>query len=447
MKHRLWNRGFVGLGLTQFLGAANDNVLKFVLMIMALEGGVWAYRLGAGGQGLISFLFVVPFLVLSGYAGTLNDRVSKSRVTVWMKVLEVPIVLIAGIGFYLQNLWVTLGALFLLTTQSTFFGPAKYGMIPELVGEEKLSKANGLISMTTNLAVILGTYIGGVVSDRYCPPDQEVPQVAEAWLPLLVMGVIAVLGVGAALLLPKLPTGDRTVPFEWNPFSTYIVACREMARGPLLMVVITWAFFYFFAGLALLIIPEYKAVLGITGEESSRILGGLALAIGIGSAVAGYLSGNRIEPRMVPLGAAGLCVSFLLLGTITPTYTNVFVLIASAGFFAGFYIVPLLALIQKLSPPDERGRYIATSNAISFTFLALASALYWVIRGPFGDQPQKIFLLAAVLLLIGAAVLLFGLRGIVLLRGEGTGNGEPEKGTGNRESEKGTGNREQGGEA
>jgi acyl-[acyl-carrier-protein]-phospholipid O-acyltransferase/long-chain-fatty-acid--[acyl-carrier-protein] ligase len=126
------NRGFVALLVTQFLGAANDNVLKTVLVFVVVSG-VWAGQLGDGGQGIVSLCMFLPFVLFSGYGGQLADRYSKTWMSVRLKLLEIPIALVALLGFALGNLWITMAAMWLLAMQSAFFGPAKYGMIPELV--------------------------------------------------------------------------------------------------------------------------------------------------------------------------------------------------------------------------------------------------------------------------------------------------------------------------
>jgi len=161
MKSKLFSRGFMSLILTQFWGAANDNILKGVLIYMVIDGA-WKGRLGAGGQGIIAVCFTLPFILLSGYAGQFADRNSKRYVSVLVKIVEVPIALLALVGFFVGNLWITMVALVALTCQSSFFGPAKYGMIPELVEPGDLSRANGTINMMTNLAVIAGTLMSGV---------------------------------------------------------------------------------------------------------------------------------------------------------------------------------------------------------------------------------------------------------------------------------------------
>ncbi|MFG0263101.1 MAG: MFS transporter [Novipirellula sp. JB048] len=422
----LLRRGFLGLLATQFFGAMNDNVLKGVLTFMVIQGGVWAGDLGEGGQGIVGLCFTIPFIFLSGYGGQIADRYSKRTVTMWLKCIEIPIVIAAGIGFLMGELWITLAALFALTCQSAFFGPAKYGMIPELVEDADLSRANGTINMMTNVAVILGTLVAGMVSDAYFPAGSE----GMLWLPAAVLLSIAVAGLGVAMLLTPLPVGDRHVRFDFNPLTTYLTTMREMSKTRLLMVMMAWGYFYLLAGIALFIVPEYTQVLEISSTEASVLMGVLGVSIGLGCAAAGLISGHRIEPRLVPIGAAGLVVFFALLAIVPPSLpdarpmlrvalSNVAMFIFGAGFFAGFYIVPLQSLLQYLSPEGERGRFLGTANAVSFIFLTIAALLYWAIRPAFADQPQHIFLVSSLLMGAGAAFFLWQLRGTGILVGSG----------------------------
>ena len=155
-------RGFMALVLTQFFGATNDNILKGVLIYMVIDGS-WTGQLGVGGQGVVSLCLTLPFLLLSGFGGQVADRHSKRNISVLMKLAEIPIALLALIGFWTGSLSLTLAALVALSSQSAIFGPAKYGMIPELVSTAQLSRANGLINMMTNVAVIVGTLAAGQI--------------------------------------------------------------------------------------------------------------------------------------------------------------------------------------------------------------------------------------------------------------------------------------------
>lgn len=419
MPKSMLNRGFMSLIATQFFGAMNDNVLKGILTFMVIDGA-WSGDLGEGGQGIVGVCFTVPFILLSAFAGQLADRFSKRTVTLWVKALEIPIAALAGLGFYIGNLWVTLAALVALTCQSSFFGPAKYGMIPELVGDDQLSRANGTINMLTNAAVIVGTLVAGVVSDRYSP---QVEVSAVSWLPAAALLVIAVLGFVSSWFLTDLKSGDQSMKYEWNPFATYLCTIQEMAKTPLLMIMLAWGYFYLLAGIALFIVPEYTIVLDISRAEASVLMGVLGIAIGVGCGVAGFVSGRHIEPRLIPVGAIGLTLFFFLLAYVPPSlssgegsariaFSNVSWFILGAGFFAGFYIVPLQALLQGLSPDAERGQYLGTANAVSFGFMTLAAVFYWLVRDSFGDQPQLIFFLCSALMAVGAAFFMWQLTGI-----------------------------------
>ena len=158
------------------MGAANDNILKTLLSFAVIDG-IWAGELGKGGQGLIALFLFIPFILFSGWAGPIADRFSKRSISVNMKILEVPLALLGGLGFLLGYFWLGAIAMVVLAIQSTFFGPAKYGMIPELVPREAVSKANGLLNMFTNIAIIIGTLIAGLISAS--PPPTTLCIVGE----------------------------------------------------------------------------------------------------------------------------------------------------------------------------------------------------------------------------------------------------------------------------
>lgn len=426
------NRGFLSLVATQFFGAANDNIIKGMLTFMVISGGIWEGQLGAGGQGIAGMCLSVPFILLSGYAGQLADRFSKRLVTWWVKIAELPIAVIAGIGFYTGHLWLALLAFIALACQSAFFGPAKYGMIPELVGDKQLSRANGAINMMTNLAVIAGTIAAGFLSDWYwTKPNAGVPGTLHlAWAPGLALIAVAVSGLVAAVFLTPLPSAAPELKFDWNPFATYVESVREMSKTRLLMVMLAWGYFYMIAGLVLFVVPEYNRVLGVKDSEAALLMGIMGISIGIGCAAAGYLSGDRVEPRLIPLGAAGLVIFFFLLAVVPPwmpdagpylrvAFSNVSMLIVLAGFCAGFYIIPLQAALQKYSPDDDRGRFLGTANCCSFVFITLSAVIFTALRGGFGDRPQQMFYVCSGLMASGTVFFLWRLRGSGLLVGAG----------------------------
>jgi MFS family permease len=385
--------GFASLLVTQFFGAANDNILKGVLGFAVAAGGIWSDSLGDGGQGWVGLCLTLPFILFSGWAGQIADRTSKRDLTVGLKVAEVAVVAVAGLALFVGSVGLAVFAMVLMATQSAFFGPAKYGVIPELVQPSRLSGANGTINLFTNLAIIAGMIVAGPVYDAYAPADGAGS--GAAWLPGAALIAVAIAGVVASLGIPKLPSASPGLRFDWNPIGTYWRSLREMARGPLLAVTLAWSFFYLLGMLVLLILPDYKDLLGTSAAVAANLLGVVAIAIGVGSMIAGLASGSRVRPGLAPFGALGMAISMVALAFAPRDAITVGLLLVPMGIAAGFYIVPLQTMLQKFSPDESRGRVLGTANAVSFVASSLASLVFLACRGPAGLSADKVFLVAA----------------------------------------------------
>jgi len=399
-------RGFSALLVTQFFGAVNDNILKGVLAFAVAAGGIWSDALGPGGQGWVGLCLTLPFILFSGWGGQLADRISKGTLTVRLKAIEVLVLALSAWAFWQGFVWVALSTLLMMAVQSAFFGPAKYGMIPELVRERRLSGANGVMNLLTNFAIIAGTVAAGPIYDRYAPPPRALEPVDAAiepnlLLPGAIMLLLALLGLAASVFIPRLGAASPMLRFDRNPFGTYIASLREMGRGPLIATSLAWAFFYLIGMLVLLILPDYRALLGITAESAAQLLGLVAIAIGVGSLLAGLVSGAKIRPALAPLGALGMAASMLALGLAPRDHTTVALLLLPLGLFAGFYIIPLQAMLQRLSPRERRGRFLGTANAISFLCSTLGSGLFLLCRRG-GMEADRVFLVGAALALVAA---------------------------------------------
>lgn len=418
-----WNRGFLSLLSTQFLGAANDNILKQVVIFMVTTGGAWYLTveqggLGDGGQSIIFLCLTLPFIPLSGYAGQLADRFSKRDVMVMAKLVEVPIAVVAMISFLIGSLWLAMAALIALAIQSTFFGPAKYGIVPELVDDDQLSHANGTLNMLTNIAIIAGSLLAGPLSEMYDPQEGNAMGLSDGirWAPGLALVVVSLTGLVSAWFMPKLPAADPGLRIDFNPFKTYWLALGEMATTPLLTVALAWSGFYMVGTIALLTLPEFRSILDITYSQTGLYLGILGVSIGLGSVITGLISGRTIRHGLVPFGALGMTICFGMLGILKPTVIGVGILIFLAGFSAGFYIIPLQSLLQKLSPEDERGRFLGTANALSFLFSSIGALIFWIATSKAGLEPNRAFLICAALALIGTTMGVVQMRRITKSR-------------------------------
>ena len=391
----LWNRGFVSLLATQFFEAASDNVIKGTLSFAVAFGAPWEHAFGTGGNGIVGLVFVLPFILLSAFGGRIADRHSKSRVTVVLKTVSLAVAAFTAFEFARGSAWGALAALAAFSTVSAFFGPVKYGMIAELVDARQLARANGIVNMSTNVAVIVGMLVAGIVAHRWKGGFVDgAPAGDSAWLPGIAMCVAVALGFVTCLTLPRLAPQNPGLPVDLNPFRTYVATIREMARGPLLATALAWTFFYFVAATVLLILPDYSAFLGIADDETSYLMAALAVSIGTGCVVAAYLDAPHRRRAFVTAGAAGLALGFAAMGLAPPSFGITAALLAASGLVAGFYIIPLQSALQALAPDDARGRVLGTANGLSFVMGGVGSALFLGLRQA-GLPSNRIFLVLA----------------------------------------------------
>lgn len=406
----LWNRGFISLLFTQFFEAASDNIIKGVITFAVAVGGPWEQVFGEGGNGVVGILFTLPFVLLSAFGGRIADRSSKSRITVVLKTISLAVCALCAIEFARGSAWGAIAALLAFSTVSAFFGPVKYGMIAELVEEDRLSRANGVINMATNVAVILGTLVAGIAARDWKQSFVDgAPSGLDAWHPGIAMAVFVVLGFVTCLTLPRLRAQNPGLPVDFNPFSTYVSTLRLMAKSPLLAVCGAWTFFYFVAAVVLLILPDYSSFLGTTDDQTAMLMAGLGVAIGIGCVLAAYLDTPARRWVFVPAGSLGLGAAFVLLGLAPPDFTTTVALLVLTGLVAGFYIIPLQSMLQSLSGDEIRGRVLGTANGVSFILGAVGSGLFYVLR-QLGMPSNRVFLVLGALCVAMAAVTRIWLR-------------------------------------
>jgi len=369
---------------TQFLGAFNDNVCKIVVSMVAVNLAVGSGE-GSGDLPLVGAIFILPFFLFSGYAGHLADVYSKRTVLVITKCFEIVSMSLALLAFLSGRMEWMLGVLFLMALQSTFFSPAKYGILPEMVPDKNLSRANGLLEMSTFLAIILGTSIGSVMFAAWKD---------RLWLISLFLIIIAVVGSVVSFGISKVPPSGIKKPFPLNPWGEIAKGIKRLyAEKALWHTVMAIAYFWFLGALLQMSIILFgKEVLALDDFWVGILGTFLALGIGCGSLVAGRLSGDKVELGLVPLGSIGLGVFSICLALSPPSYFQAATALSLLGFSGGLFIVPLNALIQQKSGREEKGRVIATTNFLDTGGILLASVALWVFRDLLQVQADGIIL-------------------------------------------------------
>src|ERR1700704_910841 len=162
----LGERRFAPFFIAQALAAFNDNLFKNVLVILATyQTASYTSIAPELLTNIAAGLFILPYVVFSGVAGQLSDRYDQTRVLKVVKGTEIAIMGVAGFGFLEHNIWVLLGALFLMGVHSTFFAPAKYGYLPQVLKDHEIVGGNGMVEMGTFLAILLGTLAAGLLGE------------------------------------------------------------------------------------------------------------------------------------------------------------------------------------------------------------------------------------------------------------------------------------------
>lgn len=397
------DRRFLPLFFTQALGALNDNVVKNAMVVLITFkavslGGLSSEKLVA----LCGGLFILPFFLFSGWAGQIADQKSKSSLSVVTKVLEIVVVAIAGIGFLSESFSLLLFALFLLGVQSTFFGPIKYGILPELLKPEELITGNALIEMGTFVAILIGTILGGLLVGL---GDRGPIAVSAGALAFSVMGWFA------SRKIPHQAPSSPEIRISRDPFSPnweLLRIAKKVKSVYLSILAISW--FWLFGSIILAVLPSLaKNTLGASETVLTFFLALFSVGVGTGSILCGKLSFEKLELGLVPIGSIGMTFFAFDLGWMdlprASTLTELFS--QSAGWrastdlfflsiFSGLFTVPLYTLLQVRSDPKERSRIVAANNVLNAVFMVVG-ALGLMILLSFDLSPQKIFLIVAAL--------------------------------------------------
>ncbi|MCX7865802.1 MAG: MFS transporter [Limisphaera sp.] len=395
-------RSFICLWIAQFQGAFSDNLHKFLVLYLALGMGLSQAREQAFVP-LVNALFAVPFLVFSMLGGWLADRFSKRTVCVGVKVAEIGVMLLATAALSWVSIPLMLVAVFLMSTQSALFGPTKYGLLPELLPESRLSWGNGWLGLGTFLAIILGTMAAGGLMSLW-----GTHQAASGWL---LVG-LATVGTVASLGIRRLPAAAPERPLQWNPWSEFFQQWRWLRKDRVLLSCVLAVDYLWFLGALLqpALIFYCRDVLRGTEWHTSLLQAGLALGIGLGSAAAGYVSGRRIELALVPVGALGLAALGAVLGMSDLSFYGAVAAVGGLGFAGGLYVVPLNALLQARPVPERRGGVLAVSALLSWAGIVLAGGpLYYVLTAGLGLGPRGVFLVGATLSFAGLAAFVWAM--------------------------------------
>lgn len=409
----LGQRRFAPFFFTQFLGAFNDNVYKTTLItLVAFKAGTLTTMDGSALATLLPGLFILPFFLFSVTAGQIADKFEKSQLMRLIKLFEIAVMLVASSGFFLDSFPMLATCLFMMGLHSTFFGPVKYGYLPQHLNEHEIVGGNGLVEMGTFAAILLGQVLGA-----WLAMHPSVAFVSGDLLTTLAITVLAVMGYLTSRNIPLSPAADPVLKINWNPVTE---TWRSMGfiwnHQQIWLAIIGISWFWFFGATLLAQFPNYaKLVLG--GDESVFILmlTIFSVGVGIGSLSCEKLSRGEVEVGLVPLAAIALTlftvdlyfssagfpasskgVATIGAADIFASHTRILVDIFLIGIAGGIYIVPLYALIQTRAEKSHQSRVIAANNILNALFMVVSAVFSLVLFGK-GLSIPELFLATAAL--------------------------------------------------
>ena len=425
--HPLSNPSFVGYVSTQFLGAFNDNLFKQLMLLLAIPtavvGDMAAAPEGGGSdlQGIATIVFGIPFVIFGGVAGYLADRFSKRRVIVYSKAAEIVVMTLGlfaflaapSIGF--SGLWVVM---FLMGTQSAFFGPAKYGILPEMMQPNQLARANGIVLMTTFIAIIFGTALAGPLMDL--AETDQIDQLAAApklWFASVICILIAIIGTVVSLLIRPVPVAEPGLSFS----SEYLFVPKPM-RGllrrdmPLLLALGASCAFWMIAGLTIQAVNSLcKVQLALSDTATSLMVALISIGIAVGAVAAGWLSRSGSGDSSVRVIRWGMWGVVIACGIISITLPGgelmigiwglpIFLIVLGAA--AAFFSIPIQVFLQSRPPAELKGRMIAVMNQANFFAIVMSGVLYMALDRLIitMDWPRSTLFAAMALLFLPVAI-------------------------------------------
>ncbi|MFM2641889.1 MFS transporter [Vibrio chagasii] len=402
----LTQKRFLPYFITQFLGAFNDNIFKNVLLLFVAFASVDTLPISSNlFINLAAGLFILPFFLFSALAGVLADKYEKSWFIRKVKLLEVVIMSLGAIGFIYESYGILLLLLFLMGTQSAFFGPVKYALLPQQLETKELVSGNALVETGTFLAILIGTLGAGIIA------SEESAKLVAA----ICIVSFAVLGYVSSCFIPEAPSNAPDLKVKWQPIkltqATLAIAKKDRPTFQALMS-ISW--FWFLGATYLTQFPNFTK-LHLNGTESSVafLLALFSVGIAIGSLACDKLSNHRIEIGIVPMGSLGISIFGLLMATSIPeslpefgsfqqfvTYSELWPLFAYLlllGISGGIFIVPLYSLMQLRAKPDERAQVIAGLNIYNSLFMVGSAVMGIVCLSVLELSIPQLFILLALL--------------------------------------------------
>ncbi len=395
---------FIAMAITYFLGAFNDNFFKQAALLLAVAVGMSELQSNA------TMLFSLPFMLFSAYAGWFADRFSKGKVVVGAKALELCAMLLGAYGVLSLNWNCVLAMVFIMSTQSTLFGPAINGSIPELYPREYVTKANAILKLVTTLAILAGIATSGIALDQTWF-ETTIP-FGRVLVACVVVGV-ALVGLLASFGVVKRKASGNKEPFPFFGPVQSVIGLYQLKKDPLLLTCVAGdAFFYLISSLVVLVLNVFGLVqLQLSATMTSLLAVSLMVGVCVGSFIAAKIATPSKWTKI--MGPAALVMAFGLVATYGASFLDnafglilIFMSLCIAGAGGGLFLIPITSFIQVRPRGDQRGKVIGIANFTAFSGIFVSGVLFELLTSFFSPS-MTLFVVGIVTL--GFALVFFAL--------------------------------------
>lgn len=406
----LGKRRFLPLFVTQFLNAFNDNFFKMAMVMLItysiLQGGEAEeayYNALAGG------IFILPFFLLSAISGQLADSGDKTRIIRLVKTAEIFIMIVGAAGIWLHNIPLMFLALFAMGVHSTFFGPIKYGILPQHLKDEEVLGGTGLVEAGTYIAILSGTIVGGIL-------DPKISAVAVI--------LVALIGRVTAQFVPAAPPEDDapTGKIDWNIFRSSWRLVRDTMHVPRLFLAIMAISFFWAIGavLAAQFPPMVKNALGGDNTVATMFTAIFSVGVAIGSVLINRILNGSVSAKYAPASVLIMAAFVLLLWWAVKGWVHVpdnpqdadallnyaefwalrqgdIILFALLGIAVagGMFVVPLYAFLTTTVGKSQTARTVAANNIVNSGAMVIGALVYSLLTAMNISTADTLFLIAA----------------------------------------------------
>ena len=391
------------LFLLNFVGVLNDNFMKHCIIFVSVGWVMPEWMTQSQLIAAVSAALVLPYLLLSPYSGEIAERFEKQRIVRLMKMLELPIVILAVVGFFVESVWVVLLAVLLMGMQSCLYSPAKYGLIRDVDGERGVAFGSGMFEMMAFLGILIGTVLAAYLSDHY-----------EWWLVSSVMVLLALIGWRLSVILGikelECDSQYNTDRVMRNPIKFLIQSYKFASQYDGLNVAIYGASLLWLLGglLQMNVVLHCTRTLEMTNTASSVVLAMAAVGIAIGCSVAGKLIEKRDKKGFIIGGLIGVALTLSIVLIFRPQGWILGAMVFLIAFSGGMFQVPCLATVQSADIGRRLGGMLAYLNLLTFIFVLIGTAVFSIITALSAQNSYVVF--AVMLIITILSLMLFVLK-------------------------------------